>query len=231
MKTSEKTGSGHRNPKQADAREPAARRAEPVGLIDFQAKRKASSREKLLAAATEAFCSRGYFNVSVEEIVSAAGVSRMTFYRHFNDKAALAAEMFRLSTRVTRPQLVSIGQADFRDRDVVKNWLGELFTSEQERRQLLQVFLQANVSDENFTARGHEYLDSLAVELGRNIPAFNADPEDPNKQRQWVEGWLILYEILDQGNHAARHSGVAVRPETLDVLTDRFITFVRKFDQ
>jgi AcrR family transcriptional regulator len=36
---------------------------------------KLSSRDRLLAAATDAFCRDGYFSVSVEDIAIAAGVS------------------------------------------------------------------------------------------------------------------------------------------------------------
>ena len=49
---------------------------------------------RLLAAAMAQFGARGYLAVSVDDIATAAGVSRVTFYRHFSGKEALAVELF-----------------------------------------------------------------------------------------------------------------------------------------
>jgi hypothetical protein len=38
--------------------------------------------------------------------------------------------------------------------------------------------------------------------------------------------WLLIYEVLDQGNHAARESGVATDPLMTNILADRFLGFV-----
>lgn len=45
-----------------------------------------SSRERLQAAALELFEARGFDRVTVEDIAAAAGVSHMTFFRHFGSK-------------------------------------------------------------------------------------------------------------------------------------------------
>lgn len=45
-----------------------------------------SQRERLLIGATEAFANKGYAATAVADIISAAGVSRATFYRLYSDK-------------------------------------------------------------------------------------------------------------------------------------------------
>jgi AcrR family transcriptional regulator len=56
------------------------------------AARKKEQRRALLVAATAVFAKRGYVEASVEDIVREAGVSRRTYYEHFDDLAdALAA--------------------------------------------------------------------------------------------------------------------------------------------
>lgn len=47
--------------------------------------RRREQRRKLLEAAAQAFASRGYAETTVETIVDRAGMSRRTFYEHFDD--------------------------------------------------------------------------------------------------------------------------------------------------
>ena len=190
---------------------------------DFPAQRKPGSRERLLAAAADAFCRAGYFAVSVEDIVKQAGVSRMTFYRHFNGKAALALDLFRHNVELGLPRFVSIAEADFGDRATVERWIGSLFDADRRSGQLLRVFIQANAGEPDFTDSAQELIGNLIAELGKGIPAFAIDRE--TQRRRWLEAWLLIYEILDQSNHAARGAGIASEPEVIAILADRFVAF------
>lgn len=49
--------------------------------------RRTRTRERLTAAALELFGERGYDGTTVAEIASRAGVTEMTFFRHFSSKA------------------------------------------------------------------------------------------------------------------------------------------------
>lgn len=197
-----------------------------VGLVDFQRRRRADSRERLLAAATDAFCAQGYFAVAVEDIASAAGVSRMTFYRHFGGKAAVAAALFEYNAAASLPGLLAIGTRDWHDRDVVRGWIADLFAGDRDRRRLLRVFAQANVDEGGFAEAGHSFITDLIAALGAMIPAFAVDRTVPDERRRWVEAWLLLYELFDLSNHAARETGVATDPLVIDLLADRFLRFV-----
>lgn len=55
---------------------------------------KADTQEKILAAATELFVSRGYEGATIRDIADRAGVSRTTVFWHFSDKASLFRESF-----------------------------------------------------------------------------------------------------------------------------------------
>ncbi|MBI5623851.1 MAG: TetR/AcrR family transcriptional regulator [Elusimicrobia bacterium] len=48
------------------------------------------SEERLVGAARDLFFQHGVKRITVEEICKGAGVSKMTFYRHFPDKTAVA---------------------------------------------------------------------------------------------------------------------------------------------
>ncbi len=53
----------------------------------------ARNRRKVLTAAEDLFAARGVGAVSMDEVVAAAGVGKGTLYRHFGDKAGLAAAL------------------------------------------------------------------------------------------------------------------------------------------
>ena len=207
---------------------PALALPRTTGLANFQRRRKQGSRDRLLAAATEAFCAAGYFAVSVEDIASAAGVSRMTFYRHFSSKSAIAGELFKANSADAMPRILAIAERDFRDLATVEHWINCLFAADRASHLLLRVFIQANVDETDFTETAHRFIGDIIDRLGQSIPAFAVDRQNPQQRREWLEAWLLIYEILDQGNHAARESGVATDPLVTRILAERFLAFVTR---
>jgi AcrR family transcriptional regulator len=202
-----------------------------AGLAAFTRQRKQDSRERLLSAAVERLCQDGYLSVSVEDIAAAAGVSRVTFYRHFGGKAELAVELFRRAAEAAMPRFLAIRAKEFGDRAAVHAWLSALFAADRVNRRLLRVFMQAVAAEPDFTVRAQELIAELIAELGEAIPAFALDPERPDQRRRWLEAWLLLYEILDQSNHAARDCGIATDPLVIEILADRFVAFVAGADR
>jgi AcrR family transcriptional regulator len=55
---------------------------------------KAATQERILAAATELFMSRGFERTTMSDIAERAGVSRATVFWHFSEKAGLFRECF-----------------------------------------------------------------------------------------------------------------------------------------
>ena len=58
-----------------------------------------AQRERMLDAATRAVAASGYVNITVADIVSLAGVSRSTFYEHFDDKEQCFLEAYSEGSR------------------------------------------------------------------------------------------------------------------------------------
>ena len=191
---------------------------------------KLGSRELLKRAAADAFCAAGYFTVSVEDIASAAGVSRMTFYRYFIGTAELAAEMLRENSVASTPLMMSIAQHRPLDHTIIAAWIGRIFEANRASGQLLRVFIQAASDEPAFADSAQGFLARLITGLGQTIPAFALNPDSDTDRSRWLEAWLLLYEILDQSNYAARGLGVASDPRTIGVLADRFLRFVHTGD-
>ncbi len=210
---------------------PNAEELRMAGMIAYNQRRKENSREKLLSAAMRLFCKDGYAGVSIDDITAEAGVSRMTYYRHFPSKADIALEIFkRVAETEGTPRILAIAALDFRDRPTVVQWLTDYFAANRDIQGILRVLSQANMAEADFSKQAQPLIIDLIRGLAQQIPAFDLDPDKPSHQRQWVKAWLLIYTILDQSNHAATRSGIAANPMMIEILADSFVDFVREGD-
>lgn len=93
--------------KRPPANQPAAGAAAPTPLRRL---RRAERREQLLAAATQAFARTGFAATSLDDIATAAGISRVLLYRHFDSKTDLyRAVLDRAIQRLT----AAVGTRDY----------------------------------------------------------------------------------------------------------------------
>lgn len=68
-------------------------------------------RDHLLSVAQRLFCTRGFHAVSVDAIISEAGVARMTVYKNFASKDELMLETLRREDQAFRQWLASAVEA------------------------------------------------------------------------------------------------------------------------
>jgi len=71
-----------------------------------------AKRAAIVAAASALFMERGFAGVTMEAVAASAGVSKMTVYGHFHDKAALFGAVVRATTDQMVAVLTDIDQAD-----------------------------------------------------------------------------------------------------------------------
>lgn len=65
----------------------------------------------ILAAARDLFFERGLEAVAIEAIATASGVSKVTIYKHFGDKASIFSAVVRQETNVMERELASLQAA------------------------------------------------------------------------------------------------------------------------
>jgi AcrR family transcriptional regulator len=73
--------------------------------MPYSLKHKRDTRDKILESARRLFNKRGFSEVSIDEVMENAGLTRGGFYRHFRDKDELYAEAVRrfLCTDAPKP--------------------------------------------------------------------------------------------------------------------------------
>ncbi len=120
------------------------------GRNGFQQQRKEQTRAAILAGAATVFTATPYVFATIDDLIAAAGVSRATFYSHFDSKLSLALAiydsiendwqgLYNELTRMTRP-----GQAGLED------WL----------RRLAHLYVE------------HGFVTSLVIQLATFEPGF-----------------------------------------------------------
>jgi AcrR family transcriptional regulator len=95
-------------------------RALPAGWENDRKTFAAAQRERMLEAMSRAVAARGYVNVTVADVVALAGVSRTTFYEHFDDKEACFLETYSEGSRALVEEIAAAiresGLTDWHDR-------------------------------------------------------------------------------------------------------------------
>jgi TetR/AcrR family transcriptional repressor of nem operon len=89
--------------------------------MPYSLKHKRDTRDKILESARRLFNKRGFSEVSIDEIMENAGLTRGGFYRHFRDKDELYAEAVRrfLCTDAPKPWQPKTSEAMALDRAAI----------------------------------------------------------------------------------------------------------------
>lgn len=85
--------------------------------------KKSKSEQALLRTGRDLFWKYGFRRVSIDELCSKAGVSKMTFYRYFNDKADLAKAVFAEEVDKAMYEFRTLMTSDLSGADKVKGML------------------------------------------------------------------------------------------------------------
>lgn len=83
--------------------------------MPYSKEHKQQSRERILASAAELFTARGFDNVSIDEIMTNAEMTRGAFYAHFGNKSELYAHAIKYSAM--KSPLVSGKQTEKSDEE------------------------------------------------------------------------------------------------------------------
>jgi AcrR family transcriptional regulator len=175
------------------------RKAQIAGLTEFARSQREESRRRLIEAAERVFNRAGYIAPSVDDIAQEAGVSRQTFYRHFDGKLAIAMGYFERQNSISMPLWLKIGKQDYTDPAVVSAWIKTLFDYCGANRNSLRTFVEMGTVEPRFVNRAKELVPAIIDGLGETIPAFAAARgKTLVARRQWIDAWLFLYHLREQ---------------------------------
>ena len=196
-----------------------ARRGRPPGRGPQQEKQRKRNRAQIISAAAKVFAVKAYSQATIDDIISAAGISRATFYVHFDSKLALATEIYdgisdswiKIFDRLIT---LSPSKTDY------KKWVFCLVDLYFDHGYITPLFEQLLLSEETFRQRMKIERDQLIDRLADGgLPGcVAATGSDRAAQLQRARLQLLL-QRLDQICGLLTQFG-ADRPEEADVYAD-----------
>jgi len=143
----------------ADGRFPAGVRTLPADLV------RAIQRERLLAAMLKCATEIGYKALTVQDVLSRAGISRPTFYEQFDDKEACFLAAFDAAARQMRERIeAAVGEAGAGWRERLRAGIAELLRFIAEEPEAARtVIVEARASSPAGLLRRDELLDRFAA--------------------------------------------------------------------
>jgi AcrR family transcriptional regulator len=180
-----------------DGQFPSGIRSLPADLVS------AVQRERLLAAMLRATAELGYREVSVQDVLERAGVSRPTFYEHFENKEACFLAAFDTAAARLRKRLESAGADGETWRERLRPALEELLRFVVEDPDAaMSLIVDARAACPPALLRRDELLDHFASCLDTQVRAEAPADEAPSAiAAAGIVGGIeaLLYSRLNRG--------------------------------
>src|SRR5262249_11509988 len=170
--------------------------------------RSARMRKAIIEAAAAAFLQNGYLGTNMDEIATAAAVSKQTVYKHFADKERLFAEIIyatigRVIDELVRGATLAVHESDDVERDLVA--LARQLTASIWHPDLLRLRRLVIGEAARFPQLGEAYftqafepgLAALATSIEQPAAAGRLQVADPQLAAQHLAG-LILWVPLNR---------------------------------
>jgi AcrR family transcriptional regulator len=114
--------------------------------MSLRAAQKQMTYDLFLAKALELFGTKGYLATTIDDIATAAGSTRTTFYLHFSSKAevmsALLSKAEEILTAASDPPLTDVVASG--SRELIRNWLDRKFSQWDEIKPYLVASYEAS---------------------------------------------------------------------------------------
>jgi AcrR family transcriptional regulator len=204
-----------------------ARSATSIKTAEDAPVQQTDGRRRLLAGAAQVFRQSGYVSASVDDIARAAGVSRQTFYRHFDGKLAIAIEFFKARRDEAMPLWDGLTESIAADPAAAKAWLLDYMAYQRDHKLDLRALFELGVFEPAFLIHANGLVPQIVDTLAGRVAAFAVTSGDsPEARLLRAEAVLLIYQILDQSTNAAMGFCLLEEPLLAEVLARALVGFV-----
>ncbi|MBC1922672.1 TetR/AcrR family transcriptional regulator [Listeria grayi] len=143
-----------------------------------------TKKSQIVLAAKELFQTKGYFQVSVQDIIDKSSVSKGTFYNYFTSKEELAIAIFKQEHAILFQRLEQImSNQSQTKKDNFIDVLKMMIYFNKNNGEVLDVTISNGVGDKEFNEylrgiryKGIEFLKQMLVDVyGKRVKKYEAD--------------------------------------------------------
>jgi AcrR family transcriptional regulator len=177
----------------------------------------AETRCSIIDAAEKLFFEKGVANSTLDEIATAAGVTRGAIYWHFESKSDLFLELYN-AAQLPRVNMTDVDDLDGSERDplllietMACDWL-QMLVQDRQRQRLLTILLRTNLTDEFQPVKEElekmdfehtQHLENILVKAERQRRlAATWTPKSASRAFKWLMkgicwDWLLFGQKFD----------------------------------
>lgn len=174
-----------------------AKRGRPGGRTSFQEEQRRQTRAAILTAAGAVFSATPYVYATIDDLIRAAGISRATFYMHFESKLALALAIYEGIIDDWMTLFDRLAHISGRDPAALGGWIDALAALYVDHGYVTPLVGQLELFEPSFRQRLRADRDALIDRLGvAGVGGFAlACRADDAAFRQRARAHLLLRRI------------------------------------
>jgi AcrR family transcriptional regulator len=172
--------------------------ARPPRGATRQEQQKQDSRGRILAAAKEVLSQTGYAAMRVEDVIARAGISRATFYKHFDSKFAIGGALHaEFAPRLSAHYDLLLDYEEPTEAQLI-DWVGGLVDLYRTEKDLIVAFAHMLAIEPAFHPIMINIIRETEERWAQRIPAFRVPSSDaPDAMKARIESRLLLRQLND----------------------------------
>jgi AcrR family transcriptional regulator len=191
----------------------------------LQERQKLESREKILDAASRLFSETSFFAATIDGIAGYANLSRVTVYKHFESKIAVAEALSDRSTELMIDDYASLAKSPNPSREDIKSWVRHILSLFTKHRELVRMMASITWQEPSLLIlRAGSYARIIEM-LGQRIPAFRA-ASSGNDEKARIKAHLLFVQLNELCFELALSGWQVNHDDAVAVITDDFAQFI-----
>ena len=156
--------------------------------------RKAQTREKLLNAAAEVFGEQGIATGKVEDIAARSGVSRQTFYFHFESREQVLVEIMRRQESRMLDEYERLAGIAAPTPAESADWAASFLANAREDRTTILLLMRTAPFEASTSEHRSRYYDEVIALMAGRYPAFAAARAEADPLRH-ARALLLFFQL------------------------------------
>ena len=152
--------------------------------MSLRAAQKQMTRELFLAKALDLFVTKGYASTTIDDIATAAGSNRTTFYLHFTSKADVVSQLLMkvdaILTADDDPTLTDVVASG--SRELIRTWIDRKFSQWDIIKPYLLTSYQA-MNEPDVVAQTEGWLEGAVADMTAGLDKAKRFPKDRRRIR------------------------------------------------